>query len=80
MKIFRTKSTTMKQSPSLPKQLQDVKIKAALKVALLWNHWHWLFDIQKINEKTNEQGLELTKNDIKGWDDVISGLKTNPGV
>lgn len=66
--------------PDLQKQLQDVKIKAALKVALLSEK---ATDIDyltfKINEKLNEQGktLELDENDnIKGWDDVISGLKT----
>lgn len=66
--------------PDLQKQLQDVKVKAALKVALLSEK---ATDIDyltfKINEKLNEQGktLELDENDnIKGWDDVISGLKT----
>lgn len=66
--------------PDLQKQLQDVKIKAALKVALLSEK---ATDIDyltfKINEKLNEQGktLELDENDnIKGWEDVISGLKT----
>ena len=66
--------------PDLQKQLQDVKIKAAVKVALLSEK---ATDIDyltfKINEKLNEQGktLELDENDnIKGWEDVISGLKT----
>ncbi len=64
----------------LQKQLQDTKIKAAVKVALLSEK---AADIDyltyKINEKLAEQNktLELDENDnIKGWDDVISGLKT----
>lgn len=64
----------------LQKQLQDTKIKAAVKVALLSEK---AADIDyltyKINEKMAEQGktLELDENDnIKGWDDVISALKT----
>ena len=66
--------------PDLQKQLQDTKTKAALKVALLSEK---AVDIDyltyKINEKFREQGktIELDENDnIKGWDDVISGLKT----
>lgn len=64
----------------LQKQLQETKIKAAVKVALLSEK---AADIDyltyKINEKMAEQGktLELDENDnIKGWDDVISALKT----
>ena len=64
----------------LQKQLADTKIKAAVKVALMSEK---AVDIDyltyKINEKMAEQGktLELDENDnIKGWDDVISGLKT----
>ena len=65
---------------NLQKQLAETKIKAAVKVALLSEK---AADIDyltyKINEKMAEQGktLELDENDnIKGWDDVISGLKT----
>ena len=66
--------------PDLQKQLQDTKTKAALKVALLSEK---AVDIDyltyKINEKFKEQGktIELDENDnIKGWDEVLSGLKT----
>ena len=68
------------QVEELQKQLQETKIKSALKVALLSEK---AMDIDyltfKVNEKLQEQGksLELDENDnIKGWDDVISGLKT----
>ena len=68
------------QVEGLQKQLQETKIKSALKVALLSEK---AMDIDyltfKVNEKLQEQGkaLELDENDnIKGWDDVISGLKT----
>ena len=64
----------------LQKPLQETKIKAAVKVALMSEK---ATDIDyltyKINEKMTEQGktLELDENDnIKGWDDVISALKT----
>jgi len=66
--------------PDLQKQLQETKIKSALKVALLSEK---AMDVDyltfKVNEKLAEQGktLELDENEnIKGWDDVISGLKT----
>jgi hypothetical protein len=65
---------------TLQKELNETKIKAAVKVALLSEK---ATDIDyltfKVNEKLQEQGkaLELDENDnIKGWDDVISGLKT----
>lgn len=68
------------QVEELQKQLQETKIKSALKVALLSEK---AVDIDylsfKLNEKLQEQGktLELDENEnIKGWDDVISGLKT----
>jgi hypothetical protein len=64
----------------LQQQLQETKIKSALKVALLSEK---ALDIDyltfKVNEKMAEQGktIELDENDnIKGWDDMISGLKT----
>ena len=66
--------------PELQKQLEETKVKSALKVALLSEK---ALDIDyltfKVNEKMKEQGkaLELDENEnIKGWDDVISGLKT----
>ena len=68
------------ENAKLQKQLQETKIKSALKVALLSEK---AVDIDyltfKVNEKMAEQGktLELDENDnIKGWDDVLSGLKT----
>ena len=68
------------QVAELQKQLQEVKVKSAVKVALLSEK---AVDIDyltfKVNEKLAEQGktLELDENDnIKGWDDVLSGLKT----
>lgn len=68
------------QVADLQKQLQETKIKAAIKVALLSEK---AVDVDyltfKLNEKLNEKGetLELDENDnIKGWDDKLSGLKT----
>lgn len=68
------------QVENLQKELHQTKIKSALKVALLSEK---ALDIDyltfKINEKLAEQGktLELDENEnIKGWDDVLSGLKT----
>ena len=68
------------QVSQLQAQLAETKMKSALKVALLSEK---ALDIDyltfKLNEKMKEQGkaLELDENEnIKGWDDVISGLKT----
>ena len=68
------------QVADLQKQLHETKLKSALKVALLAEK---VADIDyltfKVNEKLAEQGktLELDDNEnIKGWDDLISGLKT----
>ena len=68
------------QVAELQKQLQDTKIKSAIKVALLSEK---AVDVDyltfKLNEKLSEKGeiLELDENEnIKGWDDKISGLKT----
>ena len=68
------------QVADLQKQLEETKVKSALKIALLSEK---VLDIDyltfKVNEKMKEQGktLELDENEnIKGWDDVISGLKT----
>ena len=73
-------STYETQMADLQKQLNETKLKAALKVALLSEK---ALDIDyltfKVNEKLQEQGkaLELDENDnIKGWDDMLSGLKT----
>ena len=64
----------------LQTQLQEAKIKAAIKVALLSEK---AVDVDyltfKLNEKLKEKGetLELDENEnIKGWDDKLSGLKT----
>lgn len=64
----------------LQAELQETKMKAAIKVALLTEH---AVDVDyltfKLNEKLKEKGetLELDENDnIKGWDDRISALKT----
>lgn len=67
------------QVAELQKQLQETKVKAAIKVALLSEK---AVDVDyltfKLNEKLNEKGetLELDENDnIKGWEDKLSGLK-----
>ena len=68
------------QVADLQKELAETKVKSALKVALLSEK---AMDIDyltfKVNEKLKEQGktLELDENEnIKGWDEVLSGLKT----
>ena len=68
------------QVGDLQKELAETKIKAAIKVALLSEK---AVDVDyltfKLNEKLKEKGesLELDENDqIKGWDDKLSGLKT----
>ena len=68
------------QVAELQSQLQETKIKSALKVALLSEK---AVDVDyltfKLNEKLKEKGesLELDENEnIKGWDDKLSGLKT----
>ena len=68
------------QVAQLQAQLQETKIKSAIKVALLSEK---AMDVDyltyKLNEKLKEKGeaLELDENEnIKGWDDKLSGLKT----
>lgn len=68
------------QVEQLQKQLQEIKVKSAIKIALLSEK---ALDVDyltfKLNEKLNEKGetLELDENDnIKGWNDLLSGLKT----
>ena len=63
----------------LQKQLQETKLKSAIKVALLSEK---AVDVDyltfKLNEKMNEKGetLELDENgNIKGWDALKDGLK-----
>ena len=65
---------------NLQKQLAETKIKSALQIALLSEK---ATDIDylsfKLDEKLKTEGkaLELDENDkIKGWDDILSGLKT----
>lgn len=68
------------QVSDLQKQLADTKLKSALKVALLSEKCtdvdYVTFCLEK---KLKEQGkaLELDENEnIKGWDDLLSGMKT----
>ena len=68
------------QVADLQQELAKTKMESALKVALLSAK---ALDIPymtfKVNEKLKEQGkaLELDENEnIKGWDDMLSGLKT----
>lgn len=68
------------QVADLQKQLQETKVNAAVKVALLSEK---AVDVDyltfKLNEKLKEKGesLELDENDnIKGWDALRDGLKT----
>lgn len=67
------------ENAKLQAELQETKIKSALKVALLSEK---AVDVDyltfKLAEKMKEKGetLELDDNDaIKGWDDKLSGLK-----
>ena len=67
------------QVAELQSQLQETKIKSAIKVALLSEK---AVDVDyltfKLNEKLKEKGetLQLDENEnIKGWDDKLSGLK-----
>lgn len=68
------------QVADLQKQLAETKVKSALKVAFLEAK---ALDIDyltyKVNEKLRGEGkaLELDENEnIKGWDDLLSGLRT----
>ncbi len=68
------------ENARLQEELQETKLKSAIKVALLSEH---AVDVDyltfKLNEKLKEKGetLELDENDnIKGWDERLSGLKT----
>lgn len=67
------------ENAKLQAELAETKMKAAIKVALLSEK---AVDVDyltfKLNEKLKEKGesLELDENDnIKGWDDKLSGLK-----
>ena len=68
------------ENARLQTELQETKLKSAIKVALLSEK---AVDVDyltfKLNEKLNEKGetLELDENDnIKGWEERLSGLKT----
>ncbi|MGD6877841.1 phage scaffolding protein [Bacillus infantis] len=68
------------ENAKLQAELAETKMKSAIKVALLSEK---AVDVDyltfKLNEKLKEKGenLELDENDnIKGWDDKLSGLKT----
>ena len=68
------------EKAQLQAELQETKLKSAIKVALLSEK---AVDVDyltyKLNEKLKEKGdaLELDENEnIKGWDDMLSGLKT----
>ncbi len=68
------------QVADLQNQLAETKLKSAIKVALLSEH---VSDVDyvtyKLESKLKEENktLELDENDnIKGWNDLLSGLKT----
>lgn len=68
------------QIQQLQEQLQDTKIKSAIKVALLSEK---AFDVDyltyKLESKLKEDGKTIELDDadnIKGWKDLLSGLKT----
>lgn len=72
------------QVADLQKQLEETKIKSAVKVGLLAEHCTDVDYVTfKLMESLKEKGetLELDENEnIKGWNDKLSGLKTQlPG-
>jgi hypothetical protein len=68
------------QVQQLQQQLQETKIKSALKVALLSEKVQDVDYLSyKVNEKLRADGktLELDENEnIKGWNEILGGLKT----
>ena len=68
------------QNAQLQAELQETKLKSAIKVALMSEKAIDVYYLTfKMNEKLKEKGetLELDENDnIKGWSDKLSGLKT----
>lgn len=68
------------ENAKLQAELQQTKIKSAIKVGLLAEHCNDVdYVTYKLMEKLKEknESLELDENDnIKGWDDKLSGLKT----
>lgn len=72
-------STYEQENIKLQEQLQEVKVKSAIKVALLSEK---ALDVDyltfKLNEKLKEKGsaIELDENEnIKGWNEMLSDLK-----
>lgn len=68
------------QVADLQKQLQETKVQSAIKVALLSEKAvdidYLTYQLEKALKEKNET-LELDENDnIKGWDDKLSSLKT----
>ena len=73
---LQTKITSYEQQvQTLQEELKQAKLESAIKVALLEAK---ATDIDYMTFKLKEKGeIELDENDkIKGWDDKISGLKT----
>lgn len=68
------------QVSDLQKQLAETKVKSAVKIALLSEKADDIdYITYKLNEKLASEGktLQLDENEkIKGWDDILSGLKT----
>lgn len=68
------------ENAKLQAELQETKIKSAIKVGLLAEKCTDVdYATYKLMERLKEKGesLELDENDnIKGWDDKLSGLKT----
>lgn len=68
------------EKAKLQEELQETKVKAAIKVGLLEEHCTDVDYVTfKLMENLKEKGetLELDENDsIKGWNDKLSGLKT----
>ena len=68
------------EKAKLQEELQETKVKAAIKVGLLEEHCTDVDYVTfKLMESLKEKGetLELDENDsIKGWNDKVSGLKT----
>lgn len=68
------------QVADLQKQLAETQIKSAVKIGLLAEKCNDIdYVMFKLEEKVKEEGktLELDDNEkIKGWDDLLSGVKT----
>ena len=78
---MQTKFTQYEQAnEKLQAELKETKIKSAIKVGLLSEHCTDVdYVTYKLMEKLKEKGeaLELDENEnIKGWNDKLSGLKT----